>query len=229
MLQSVYEHGGFWIGRYEAGTTTARNKGNSASEIVPLSKIDLYPINWVKCSEAQTIAGSAQNIDRTKYTSGLMFGIQWDLVLRHLSNKGLETSKITGNSETWGNYNLAYDLDQTSVHGYKGERKNSSPYNLTWSAIESGYSHRKYSSKSIPYTALSTGATTRNMKSNIYDLAGNMDEWTLEKSSYSSRPCASRGGVFGNAGSFYPASYRRYSLTSNSSSADRSSCHTLLE
>ena len=222
MLKSVYTNGGFWIGRYEAGTGTARQQGDSASGIIPLSKIDQYPINWVTCSEAQTIASSVPN--KGEYTSSLMFGIQWDLVLRHLSNKGVETNLITGNSETWGNYKLEYSLNQTTAHGYKGILSTTDYSTLTWSEIESEYTHN-----GTDYIALSTGATERNMKKNIYDLAGNMFEWTLEKTSYSGYPCVIRGGSFNVSGSNNPVSYRNYSSTSYADCIGRVTRSTLLK
>ena len=48
---------------------------------------------------------------------------------------------------------------------------------------------------------------------NIYDIAGNVSEWTLEYGSYSNIPCAYRGGDWYYAGSDYPASVRNYSDT----------------
>ena len=136
--------------------------------------------------------------------------------------------KITGNSETWGNYDLTYDLSQSTAHGYKGELSLSDYSTLTWSAIETNYSHSASDWSIIAPTALSTGATTRNMKSNIYDLAGNMYEWTLEKTSGSSNPCAGRGGVFGGTGSDSPVSYRFGYSTSGSNYDIRFPCCTLL-
>jgi hypothetical protein len=199
MLKSVYENGGFWIGRYEAGTGTARNNGDSASGITPLSKIDLYPINYVTCGEAQTIATNVPN--KGSYNSSLMFGIQWDLVLRHLSNKGVDTSLLTGTSESWGNYDLAYDLNQSTAHGFKlgyQYKVMGDSTIIPWSTIESGFTHPKTvvitpgNSSGVPAYAFSSGATTRNMQKNIYDLAGNMEEYTLETDGTS--PIA-RGGL----------------------------------
>ena len=43
---------------------------------------------------------------------------------------------------------------------------------------------------------------------NIYDIAGNVVEWTLENTSSTDYPCARRGGVFDSAGSFSPAALR---------------------
>ena len=54
-----------------------------------------------------------------------------------------------------------------------------------------------------------TGAFGDSTKlNNVYDLAGNVDEWTSSKSLNSSRPCVGRGGGFANTGSRSPASVR---------------------
>ena len=55
---------------------------------------------------------------------------------------------------------------------------------------------------------LTTGADSSFSVQNIYDIAGNVWEWTLEKASDVGLPCASRGGDFGINGSDYPAANR---------------------
>ena len=210
MLKSVYINGGFWIGRYEAGTTSPRGDKNDPIEgLKAESKKDLYPINYVKCFQAQILASKASS--NGKVSSSLMFGIQWDLVLRFLSNNGVEIALLNNNSETWGNYKLEYPLNQSTAHGYKGIYASSK---LTWSAIENGYTHN-----ATDTIVLSTGATERNKKKNIYDLAGNMWECTLEHATYvyrgTSYPCAVRGGNF-EWGGDSPASSRFFSTTRSS-------------
>lgn len=61
MLKSVYENGGFWIGRYEAGITKNRTSKDEEITEAPLSKAGtvenaVYPYTYVTCSQAQTIA-----------------------------------------------------------------------------------------------------------------------------------------------------------------------------
>ena len=43
---------------------------------------------------------------------------------------------------------------------------------------------------------------------NIYELAGNLNEWTLEKHSNSSEPSTLRGGYYDNTGNAYPVTSR---------------------
>ena len=51
---------------------------------------------------------------------------------------------------------------------------------------------------------------------NIYDIAGNVWEWTLEKASDIGGSCAIRGGRFALTGSDIYASYRYYTSTEHS-------------
>lgn len=57
-------------------------------------------------------------------------------------------------------------------------------------------------------TILKTGYPRDILAQGIYDLAGNVWEWTLEKGALSSRPSIVRGGAYDVEGSKYTASYR---------------------
>ena len=63
---------------------------------------------------------------------------------------------------------------------------------------------------------LTTGADSSFSVQNIYDIAGNVMEWTLEKTSSADDPCASRGGIFSVTGSEIPAAFRSIGSTDNS-------------
>ena len=152
MINSIYNNGGFWIQRYEDGTTN------------------------ITCGNAQ-VKASGYAPDESK-TSSLLFGIQWDLVCRYLDGKdGLTTAMINTNSSSWGRYN--------DTSGNK------------------------------PQAGLE-----RNKKMNIYDFAGNLWEWTLEKTTNSGYPCTSRGGGYNYTGSNGPAAYRYYCNTSDAVAND---------
>ena len=191
MLKSVYQNGGFYIGKYEAGTTAIDANGKPSGTAVV--QANAYPYNFVTCSQAQSIASGMAS---GGYTSSLMFGVQWDLVLKHLETKGVTQAELKSDSTEWGNYyNNLYNITNASS-------KYSIDYGTTWT---SGAYGEKTSAKSV---LLSTGASSEFSKMGISDLAGNVWEWTLEYTSYSSYPCACRGGNYVSDGSYCPASNR---------------------
>ncbi len=190
MLKSVYQNGGFWIGRYEAGIAENRTEEGEAT-VTPLSKADQYPYNYVTRTQAHVLA---KKVNSGNYTSSLMFGVQWDLVMKFLETKGVSQSDLRSNSTEWGNYNNnTYNINQENA-------KQSSDDGETWVDAEN-----KTTSGDI---LLTTGASEEFNKMNIYDLAGNVYEWTLEYTSHTDGPCARRGGDYNFNGSSYPASYR---------------------
>ena len=79
----------------------------------------------------------------------------------------------------------------------------STNYGSTFTACPNLF--KKESSSDI---LLTTGADSSFSVQNIYDIAGNVLEWTLENSSYIYDPCAHRGGSFGVTGSYNPAASR---------------------
>ena len=209
MLKSVYENGGFYIGKYEVGIgeDTYRNYETDyytehPIEETPVIQQDKYVYNWVRCSQAQELSESLAVGGKT---SSLMFGIQWDLVLAYLEENGVSENDLKVNSGSWGNYsNEAFDITRG---------KYSTDYGANYTTVNGTYP------KPASSVLLTTGATVRNGKMNIYDLAGNVWEWTLEKSTNTYGPCAGRGGHYDNNGSNDPASYRYDSSTSGSYSS----------
>ena len=197
MLSSIYRNGGFWIGQYEAGSDGVVRKSNSELTI-PVIKEGAYPYNYITCSDAQI---QSSKINSGNYTSSLMFGIQWDLVLKHLQvGEGMSASSLTSNSSDWGNYtNIGFNISKGEYSTNYGSSFNPVP--------ETGYT------KPSSAVLLTTGATQRNSKMNIYDIAGNQSEFTLERSTVASYPCTVRGGDYDNNGSRDPASDRGYVST----------------
>ena len=55
---------------------------------------------------------------------------------------------------------------------------------------------------------ITTGATEKTNLQNIYDIAGNVLEWTLEYSNNADEPCSRRGGNFGIRGIDFQADGR---------------------
>ena len=198
MLKSVYQNGGFYVGKYKTGIEDSPKKSYT-SELTqtPVIKQNAYPYNYVTCSQAQTLANSMES---GSHTSSLMFGVQWDLVLKYLETKGTAQADLKTDSASIGNY---YD----NLWEITNENSKYAPNGSGWT---SGAYGKKDSNKSV---LLSTGASETFSKQGIYDIAGNVYEWTLEYTSDSSNPCAKRGGGYHRNGSNTPAAYRDYNLT----------------
>ena len=202
MLKSVYQNGGFYIGKYETGTETARTSGSSstAPTDTPVIKQNVYPYNNVTCSQAQTLASNMEHGDRT---ISLLFGVQWDLTLKYLETKGTSQADLKEDSTSWGNYsNNAWNITNENL-------KYSSNYGNSWTTATE---KSKTSSEQI---LLSTGAAETFSKMGIYDLAGNVEEWTLEYTSDTKYPCAVRGGLYLGFSSSFPASSRSGYITNS--------------
>ena len=206
MLKSVYQHGGFYVGKYETGIEDEPKTSGSSSTApteTPVIKQNAYPYNYVTCSQAQTLAS---NMESGNYNTSLMFGVQWDLVLKYLETKGTAQADLKTNSTNWGNYRS--NLWNITNANSKYAILNTSNYTLgDWT---SGAYGAKGSNKAI---LLSTGASDTFSKQGIYDLAGNVLEWTLEFLPDSSNACARRGGSCWNDG-VVTATRRSYSTTS---------------
>ena len=113
-----------------------------------------------------------------KVETRMIWGCQWDVTMNWLISSGAKTSdEVNKDSSSWGNYK------GTSVKA------------------DDGTTEIKASTTS---SVLNTGITTFTMVNNIYDLAGNCEEWTQDAVGTSTR--AVRGGEYYGSGSGYPAS-----------------------
>ena len=210
MLKSVYENGGFYVGRYEAGidTTTGTNrtsKGPTNSDgkytiegmPAPVTKADAYPYTYVTRTQAQNLASK---VNAGTKTCSLMFGVQWDLVLAFMSKdtaKITSTDVLTKDSTTIGNYyNSTFQLSQTGKYATYSNWKLSPTWNPSTTATTSfvDSSRNKLVQPGTDGILVTTGTSEKNKVMNIYDIAGNVWEWTLEKTSHASNLCAERGG-----------------------------------
>ena len=183
LTKSIYKYGGFYIGRYEAGSKTPRT---SSSGVTTLGiKQDMYPYNYVKWGDSMSSIGttgavylsnSLYNTNEYGATSMLCTGACWDSMLDFIK----DSKHSVKDSTTWGNYKNSETFEIT-----RGAYAvfNTSNYTLgSFNNVGSKYSKMKDTS-----ILLTTGATERNCSKNIYDVAGNCYEWTTESGSQGDR------------------------------------------
>jgi len=209
MLKSIYENGGFWLGRYEAGIEDEKDIRKDYSDIVtliPVIKKNVYSYTYVTRTQAKKLA---EQVESGSCTSSLMFGVQWDLVLKFIEEKTV--AKTEDANKELARTKIINDLnsDSTQIGNYQNNHWNITNVLAKYSENNGGnYATGIKQKKMDSDILLSTAASEEFKLMNIYDLAGNVIEWTLEKTSFSEYPCARRGGFYNNPGSTYPASAR---------------------
>ena len=204
MRTSVIKNGGFYIGRYEAGVegdTPRTDKANGTSKMVV--QRDKFPYNYVGWGSSMSnyednITNNSKNqghgalyLSKHMYdgkdvgvTPTLCYGIQWDATLAFIGDE-----KYNKDSTKKGNYqNNAWTINRETV-----KYTTSPSSDTTWTSIsaEENKTKTKTASESI---LLTTGASEDFKTKNIYDLAGNVEEWTNEAVSATYR--VYRGGDY---------------------------------
>lgn len=163
MYYKVKKYGGFYVGRYETGDLTAqepRDTTRNSDSIGVRKYLNVYnyvpfklsTINKKEVIGAQELAikFGEQNEYKTVKTS-VIYGVQWDSMLRFIVSE----QNNVNDSKKWGNYTTS-ELNYTDSLG------------------------NKYLKKSGEVYLIKTGSSEETKAKNIYDVAGNAYEWTME-------------------------------------------------
>lgn len=148
---------------YESGANTTVNS-NDITRVLRIAP-DMYPYNYVTCSQAQILANEKST---ENYISSLLYGIQYDLIVKYIEeNSSLSYSQIYEDSSNWGNQqNSEFEITKGKYFDYRQSN---------WHEVSNSF--KKTASQRY---LLTTGVTSRNSILNIFELAGNAREWTLE-------------------------------------------------
>ena len=185
---SVEAHKGFYIGRYESGdqestnSKTLRASGASTSNAITV-KAGQAPYNYVTKTQAESLAkGFSGQQGYTSVKSKLISSYAWDTAIAFIQ----KTNSDYGNSSEEGNYNDSPTFTYTGIADTEKNKQTK----------ENGIS-----------TLIPTGQTTA--VNNIYDMGGNVWEWTTESYSDTSIPYISRGSYYNDLFTNGPAGCRR--------------------
>lgn len=201
IMESIKKYGGFYIGRYETG-------GLSTTAVINKMNTDIGSQNWYTMyKKCLTLKGNNNNI-----TTMMITGSLWDETLDWIVSSGATNSEGTtltyqlvgSNSTTFGNY-----------------------YNATFNYIaKDAEMPTATETKAISTsTRIPAGSAEYTKTNNIYDMAGNVWEWTTE--AYSTYGRVYRGGGCYNYGYISPMAYRSNYYPYDYSSDVRLSSSTL--
>ena len=177
MKANVLANNGFYVGRYEAGTTNSARSSSSGITDEVLVQQGKYVYNYVGWSNSYDMTvetGGAVELSKnfanqkgyTSVTSSLIYGVQWDAIMNF--------------------------IDPTYATGSCAE-----------DSFVRDSSRKGWYNQSVPTT---TGSNANYAVKNIYDLGGNVFEWTMEANDTGYRVL--RGGYYYNSGPEIPASSR---------------------
>ena len=220
MYASVKKYGGFYIARYEVGGTQVQETTNFVRGTVSVT-MGKKPYNGVPWATSNTMSfdeGGAVQLAREFYAktntnygvvSTLTYGVQWDRTLAWIKSRKGESFNLLDSTE-YGNYantSLAVaDFNENAQYvsaTYNKDSATTGYYDVgTWTYVTN------FTSRSGNYI-MTTGALQKVNVCNIYDMAGNLLEWTMEGHSTDNR--VHRGGIFDYYfGSSLPVASRNY-------------------
>ncbi len=224
----------FYVDASSTQKTYQTSKNDIGSNLKPVSKKEVQTWNLINQPNAKTVSGRMYSGDGYGVRSQLVDGTAWDTIVTWMSKEyiGIEKdSTIHGNYRDNNKEETRIKEDNClfAEHLYKSKKTDNS--NVGWCQGKSyqygkftsgwtanwtdtnGDASTKYNSydndtgtyKYNHYVEMSTGASDNTKLKNIYDMAGNIAEWTTEygyrnSESDGTKYAVLRGGSFSSDG-----------------------------
>ena len=191
----IEKYDGFYIGRYEAGTSDLTSstinfatgygvkpsnclKHYFRSDYITNGKITCkageipyYHADYTTAKIMTKAMYATDNERKNSVHSGLVTGTMWDVTLNYFK---AQDSTLDLTNSAWGNYN------NTTLTKCKGRYIAVNSSNGVTSDIIANNSTNTNADGTRHYGILTTASTEDVKKCNIYDMAGNLWEWTEE-------------------------------------------------
>ena len=167
MKAQVLKYGGFYIGRFEAGVNSITLRTDTTTSQTVVCKKGVAPYNYVPWGKAMNDVNTAFAPSR------------------------FNSDKVNTNGAVYLAKNFASQHNYTSV-------TSTLTYGCEWDAMCRYIGDSQRTTPTLEnYEPELTGSVSTDVSKNIYDLAGNCNEWTMEAYSTGSR--VRRGGNYINA------------------------------
>lgn len=153
--------------------------GSATTPTVQKSQNPLTGMNWYNFYNVCTRIELDNEDAKNKVRTSMIWGSQWDQAVKKCLS--FDNNFLTSNANLYGYYKDSKDFEYTTINGTTGTKVEGT----TVGVIKSGCTKPAY---------------------NIYDMGGNVWDWTLESSNTNYR--IKRGGTYGYNASEYTASGR---------------------
>ena len=169
MVTRVASKGGFWVGRYETSSMVSDNTQDTTNRVTVIrgTTTGIRSVNWYRMYAQQKAYKAKALTESANVTSSMIWGSQWDQIMIWMKSV---QSKYTDSTYT-GKF---YVTNAVSMGNFG-----------TISGVDDGWS----STSPAP-----TGYSESYKVKNVFDLAGNVYDWTLE--AYNTNDRVSRGGGY---------------------------------
>lgn len=229
---SVEQYGGFYMGRFEAGLPESSglwaNKsgaaykvtGRNSSTIIPVSKKNNASWNRITQINAEKVAYNMKQ-SSTSVRSYLVDSYAWDTTVNWFKETGTDIT----NSTSYGNFKDSYNNTKNTINGLYALHEFEDAYGWHHGStygkglVYLGYGRPQNGTSTYvgKYVEIATGSYEETKVNNIYDMAGNVWEWTTETTTKNNgyEYAIIRGSCFSNSGDKAPLGFRYGDFISN--------------